>query len=256
MYKRFEEFLNNEFKGLPKTKEVKDFRDELLGTLIERAEDYKNDGIGDEDKIYDMCIKSINGFKGILKELRGKPLLIKEAKKAANNFLYFVIYFVIVAVAYLAVSFTLGHWDKTWLIFIATNFIALIILLAYLATKNYSKGKFILGRTLIIPIPILLIVGTYLVLSVLFNAWNRSWILLLTLPVLVLLTDIIAASFGDKNKFFVFELIAVIMILSVVAYVSLALFSIIAWHPYWLIVLGGVVISSIILAVFLRLKTK
>lgn len=256
MYKRFEAFLNAEFKGLPKTKEVIDFRDELLGTLIERAEDYKNNGISDEDKIYEMCIVSINGFKGILKELRGKPILIKEAKKAANIFLYFAIYLFIVAGAYLGVSFTLGNWDKTWLVFIASNFPAIIIMLSFLADKSYKKGRFLLGRAFILPISILLVVGVYLFVSVLLNMWSTSWLILLGIFPLVLLTDIIAALFGGRNRFLIFELIAIITLISVIAYLALAILSIIAWHPFWLIVMGGVILSAIVLAIYLKVKTR
>ena len=44
MYERFEEYLSKEFKGLPKTKAVNDFKEELLGNLVRKSRGIKGKG--------------------------------------------------------------------------------------------------------------------------------------------------------------------------------------------------------------------
>lgn len=254
MYKRFQNYLNNEFKGYPETKEVKDFKDELLGNLVDRAEGYKSSGIMDEDKIFEMCVCSINGFKDTLKVMKSKPILIKGAKTAANLFLYFVIYLIALAGVYLAVSFTIGNWNKTWLILAITNILACMLILIYLCRKAIKNQKFIVARLLSLPVPILFTVAIFLLLSVLYTAWGTAWVLFLSLPATVILADLITASIIGTNRIIIFEIMAVIIFLCVLVYVVLAWFSVILWHPFWLIPVGGVIVSLVILAVNLKKK--
>lgn len=257
MYNRFDNYLSNEFKGLAHTKEVNDYKEELLGTLMEKAEDFKAQGIEDEDQIFKMCIESIKGFKDTLKELKGKPLVIKSAIRAANVLLYFAIYFVLIIGAYLAVSFTTDAWDITWVLLVEAIFLGLIVFFIILLVKNFHKKNYAIGRSLIAPIVSVMIVGLYLGASFYYeNIWSISWMLFLCLPLLILLGDIIAGAFTGKNKLFITELIAFISLLSVFSYISLAILGIIAWHPFWLIILGGVLVDIIILAVYLKTRTN
>ena len=79
MLSRFQSFLKEEFKGLPNTDEVTDFKDELLGNLMDKAEELKAKDLS-EDEIFQQCVQSIDGYKETLKELKGKPALVKCEK--------------------------------------------------------------------------------------------------------------------------------------------------------------------------------
>lgn len=256
MYERFEEYLSKEFKGLPKTKAVNDFKEELLGNLVEKAEELKAKGERDEDKVFQLCVNSIDGFKETLKELRGKPMLIKGAIKAANLIVYLVAYLIVLTGVYLGISFAYGNWSESWLIFVVPNFVLAMAYCLALTSSFYRKGKYALGRLLIVPAISLGVVGAYLCVSVLMDMWSKSWLMLLFLPSLILLCDIIAGFAAKRNKILFAELMAVVTITSVMVYVTLGILGILAWHPYWLIIVGGGAASAIIFAVYLKSKTS
>lgn len=56
MYERFEEYLSKEFKGLPKTKAVNDFKEELLGNLVEKAEELKAKGKATKIRFFSFAL--------------------------------------------------------------------------------------------------------------------------------------------------------------------------------------------------------
>src|SRR5690554_1608898 len=129
MINRFQSFLTEKFKGLPYTKDVIDFKEELLGFLMEKAEDLKGKEGMNQDEIFNECVESIVGYEQTLKELKGKPQIVREAKKAAKSFIYILMYFALVIGVYLAVSFVTEAWSLSWLIIAEGAFLLLIYLL-------------------------------------------------------------------------------------------------------------------------------
>jgi hypothetical protein len=88
----------------------------------------------------------------------------------------------------------------------------------------------------------------------LMDLWKISWIAYLFLPILIIIVDLIIGAFSRPNKIIVPESIVLIMLLSVMSYVVLGILGILSWHPYWLIILGGALISLGILAFYLKKK--
>ncbi|HHU43500.1 MAG: hypothetical protein QM214_07190 [Bacillota bacterium] len=253
MLSRFQSFLKEEFKGLPNTDEVTDFKDELLGNLMDKAEELKAKDLS-EDEIFQQCVQSIDGYKETLKELKGKPALVRSAKKAANSLLYALMYFTLVIGAYLAVSFVTEEWRLTWLIIVEGAFLFTVGLLGSLSVKAFAKKKYLHSRALAVPISAILVTGVFLAVSMLMDLWKISWIAYLFLPILIIIVDLIIGAFSRPNKIIVPESIALIMLLSVMSYVVLGILGILSWHPYWLIILGGALISLGILAFYLKKK--
>ncbi|MFA6765578.1 MAG: hypothetical protein WCS45_00815 [Clostridia bacterium] len=245
MLSRFQSFLKEEFKGLPNTDEVTDFKDELLGNLMDKAEELKAKDLS-EDEIFQQCVQSIDGYKETLKELKGKPALVR--------LLYALMYFTLVIGAYLAVSFVTEEWRLTWLIIVEGAFLFTVGLLGSLSVKAFAKKKYLHSRALAVPISAILVTGVFLAVSMLMDLWKISWIAYLFLPILIIIVDLIIGAFSRPNKIIVPESIALIMLLSVMSYVVLGILGILSWHPYWLIILGGAEISLGILAFYLKKK--
>jgi hypothetical protein len=245
MLSRFQSFLKEEFKGLPNTDEVTDFKDELLGNLMDKAEELKAKDLS-EDEIFQQCVQSIDGYKETLKELKGKPALVR--------LLYALMYFTLVIGAYLAVSFVTEEWRLTWLIIVEGAFLFTVGLLGSLSVKAFAKKKYLHFRALAVPISAILVTGVFLAVSMLMDLWKISWIAYLFLPILIIIVDLIIGAFSRPNKIIVPESIALIMLLSVMSYVVLGILGILSWHPYWLIILGGALISLGILAFYLKKK--
>lgn len=256
MYNRFNNYLTNEFRGLPKSKEVSDFKEELLGALMEKAEELSNNGEENENEIFQVCIKSINGFKDTLKVLKGKPIIVKEAKRAINIFMYVLLYFLVVVGVYLAVSFSTNSWSRSWLIIVGGSFLFAIATNAFLSFKAFMKKKFVIGRISMIFALVFAVVGVYLGISFFYGMWAKTWLIMLWLPVAILVADTIALLFLKYYKAAFGEVLAILPMISVFIYLTLALFGVLAWHPFWLIILGGVFIDIAIITVALKIRVN
>lgn len=257
MFDRFNDYLSKEFKGLPKSREVNDFKDELLGTLMEKAEELKNTGKSIQE-IFELCISSINGFKDTLKAMKSKPIIKKEVASAAKTLLIFSVYLLVLVGAFLAVSFVTGRWGITWLIIVEGVFAGLIVLLLGSAGKGLSRNKTVLPRLSLLSSVAIATVGMYLGVSFWLGIWSKSWIIMLFLPVFLLLADLIIAAAMKKKYEVLGTAVALLPTAATMTYVSLAFLRIIVWHPYWLIIVGAVIIDAIIItaAVYTKFNKK
>ncbi len=253
MLKKFNEYLSKEFKGLPKSREVNDFKDELLGSLMEKAEELKPSGKSPQE-IFELCISSIIGFKDTLKAMKSRPILKKEVANAARTVMYFSVYLLILIGAFLAVSFVTGQWGRTWLIIVEGVFVGLIVLLLINAAKGLSKNKNVLPRLALLSTVSIATVGMFLGVSFILGIWSKSWLIMLFLPVFLLLADLIIAISTKKKGEALGVTIALLPTAATMAYVSLAYLRIITWHPFWLIIVGALIVDAIIIAAMVHSK--
>lgn len=256
MYNRFNSYLTNEFRGLPKSKEVMDFKEELVGNLMARYEELSIKNEASEDDIFKDCINSINGFKDTLKVIRGNPIIIKDAKKVVNALLFTMLYFLIVVGIYLTISFITEEWSKSWLIIVGGSFVFFITINLFLANKAFVKKKFGLMRFSLCMALFLIVVAVYLGISFYNGMWSKTWLVMLWLPVAMLLMDIIVATVLKYRKTALGETLAIVPMIAVFIYLTLAILGTIAWHPFWLIILGGVFIEIAIIAITLKINSN
>ncbi|MDD4316288.1 MAG: hypothetical protein PHC84_03905 [Clostridia bacterium] len=254
MFKRFSEYLSKEFRGLPNSAEVTDFREELLGSLMEKSEELKAAGDTDDNSVFNKCISSINGFQDTLKVMRSKPIIKKEVAKAAKTVMYFSVYMLVLVGVFLAVSFVTGNWGKSWLIIVEGCFVGLIILQMLSAAKGLASGKIILPRLALFSSVSLATLGMFLGVSFLMGIWAKSWIIMLFLPVFILLTDIIIAAVTHKKNELFASTVVFVPIAAAMVYVSLGYLRVLSWHPYWLIVLCAVIVDAVIVTFFINAK--
>ncbi len=255
MIERFEAYLSKEFKGLPKSREVNDLKDELLGTLMEKAEELKAAGKSD-DEVFKLSINSISGFKDTLKVMRSKPIIQKEVANAATKLLYFAIYVLVLIGVFLAVSFLKGGWKITWLIVVEGIFAGLVFMLMVGAAKGLAKNKIVLPRVSLLSAVSLATVGMYLGVSLIMGIWSKSWIIMLFLPTFLMLAELIIDISTKRMRPALATTLGLIPTAAVAVYVSLSFLHIITWHPYWLIVLVAVIVDAIILAVAVRARVN
>lgn len=253
MFDKFNEYLSQEFKGLPKSREVNDFKDELLGALMEKAEELKPSGMSSQE-IFELCIGSINGFKDTLKAMKSKPILKKEVANAAQTVMYFSVYLLLLIGVFLAVSFITGRWGRTWLIIVEGAFAGIIVLQLLSAAKGLRKNKNVLPRLSLLSAVSLATVGMFLGISFMLGIWAKSWLIMLFLPVFLMLADLIIAITTNKKGEVLGVTVALLPTAATLTYVSLAYLKIIAWHPFWLIVVGALIVDAIIIAAAVRSK--
>lgn len=255
MLERFRAFLELAFRELAPTKESEDYKAELLGILMDRAEEMKKNGEADENVIYKTCIEKLGDFKENFVNFKKAAPAKTVVKKAFNGLLWGGIYMLVLVAIYLIVSFTAGPWSKTWLILVCGPLAALVGLFVYAAVIAGKRRRYGAMRSEIAVAITLSTVITYLCFSVLnpVSVWHVSWLLFLFLPILLTGVDLLI-NIITGSKLLNVSIMIFIMIGSTLLYIILGVTGFAAWHPCWLIPVVAFIIDIIIGVLSVRFK--
>lgn len=255
MIERFRAFLELAFRELVPTKESEEYKAELLGILMDRADEMKKDGESDEDVIYRQCIYKLGDFKENFDNFKRVSPMKTVVRKTINYALWGGIYMLVLVAIYLIVSFTAGPWSKTWLIPVCGALIGIVALLVYNSVLN-GKNKRYVGLRMNVALAIILsILITYLCFSVLnpISVWHISWLLFLFMPIIVSGVDLII-SILIESKLIMISLSVFIMLTGTLLYVILGVTGFAAWHPCWLMPVIAFIVDIILLILTARFK--
>lgn len=102
MNPKIERYLNGLFAGVPKTREARDLREELLGNMQARYRDYLAEGKG-ESEAYGLTVASMGDLDAMLAQVMPDETFRREAqayrrRKARNTCIAIALYFVGVCV--------------------------------------------------------------------------------------------------------------------------------------------------------------
>ena len=254
MYQRFRAYLEIAFRGLSPTQESEEYKAELLGTLMDRAEAMKNDGETDEDVIYESCIDQLGDFKANFANFKSLPNVKEVVKRTLSIAGIAAIYMLLLVAIFLTVSFTVGPWSKTWLILVCGALVGIIAGLIILCILSAQRKYIATMRFLIAVVLTLGIVVTYLMYSVLSaNVWGISWLLFLFLPIILSGVDLVVCLVMNVRKL-TLPVIVFIMITSALLYVILGVTHNMPWHPGWLMPTIGAIVDLILIILSAKLK--
>lgn len=257
MINKFKKFLEDEFRSIAPTEQAMDYREEILGTLLDRAQEYRIKGMEDDEMIYNLCIESLGDFRATLQDFEQRRELVK--KKAAKNTaisLAVIGSVLLLTIVFLAVSFVTGAWGKTWLIEVCGILLFAIAGLIIPMPKLMQQGKTTLLKLIISGIVTLITVIIYLILLIMTNV-NSSWLVFVAMPIAIL-GAIVVVSLFTNSKAVIGELMGFIQTTSALLYVILAIRGVIQWSPYWLMPVGGAVlcIAVAVIAMLVYYKKK
>lgn len=259
MNEKFKKYLEQQFRMIAPSKEAMEYRQEVYANLCDRAHEFKIKGMTDEEAIYDLCIDSLGDFKSTLQDFENRLEEVKRvAPKISAVALSGIAIALFVVIAYLIVSFVTHAWDKTWLILVGGVFAGVIagsVFGIIKITKKSGKKKFLPIRALAQVILVLSFVFLFLILQILVH-FQYSWMTFLIMVIGILITDTaIAFSYNSKSR--IPMLLAAVIVTCVMVYVILGVTGAVAWHPFWLIIIGGVVIDlGILIAALMGVSKK
>lgn len=254
MLQRFRAFLELEFRELQPTKESEDYKAELLGVLMDCADEMKKNGETDEDKIYNESIARLGDFKANFSDFKTVPAVKKHLRSSLNFLLWAVVYVLIFTAAFLIVGFTAAPWSKAWLILVCGVLAGIMGVSIYLAVVSSRKKRFIVTRIFSAVTSVLGVLIIYLCFSVLYpNAWSVSWLLFLFLPIILPGVDLILA-IATESKTLILDLLVFIITAATMIYVIFGVTAFLPWHPYWFIPVVAFVADVVIAAVAVKMK--
>lgn len=246
----FTDYIENSFEGVKETPALYKFKQEKIAAMSERANALISSGLKDTNVLHSIIISENpdlkEEFKALMKERKAQSKKEKLRKVAILGVLGYVLSLVI---AFLSVSFISGAWAKTWLILVS-GILLPIGLGCILVTKKGAKkqGAFsALSRLTLAGGLFIITTVIFLCLLVLTNI-QGSYAIYLFCVIAALIADALYAK-ATKQKFAIVTYLIYIPIIAAIVYVVLGFFSVIPWHPGWLIVVGALLFDIVMVMV-------
>lgn len=243
MIKAFKKHLNLYFLFFPKTKKLKEFKEELLGVLMERYEDLVAGGM-DKDRAYAKCIDSIEDYKDTIEhiaEQKSEDLTVAQRKLILMGS---IVGFTIVLLLFFVLSINFG-FNYSWLTWIGGVVVSLIIFGFYFLRRAQRNSRFMLAR-LAIPIIVLLIATTvYLIVSfALKTQWHMTWLAFVVVIPVWYMSDILYRIHHKVKKLNVFDWLIVSFTVTLCVYLLVS-FITTRWSVTWVAFLVWLVVASL-----------
>lgn len=243
MVNRFKKYLDKIFLFCNKTPEVMEFKEELLGVLMDKYEELREANV-DEEEAYRICIASIDDYKDTIKELekiQPVEMTVSQIKLVTLASLVFLFATLII---YFTVSYLTKAWDTTWITFILALVIYLIAIFVgvYVIAKHHSRYS-VVRSTLFI---LFLLVTTLIYLSVSFatNAWVYTWVCYMAGALLWYLADIAYRIRHKVKRFTNIDIIVITSLVTLTVY-FITSFVTMLWQYTWVIFLIGTMVALI-----------
>ncbi|MDR0696184.1 MAG: hypothetical protein LBF68_01380 [Christensenellaceae bacterium] len=250
LVERFKNYIDKETSTLPTNKATADFKAELYDALMSKASDLQNSELS-ENEIYRKCIDSLGDFSETKRALSANPIDIIRDGRMLRKFLYCAVISIISVILYIGIAYFTDNWEiPAYTIFPAMG----VILIAYI-TFDVIRHSFSVkrhGATTIIFSLYALIILTCLYLGLAFginNGWaqdDRAWSIFLFIFPIIFILHIIKTRITKKKNVSLFSEVGLTMSSSIAIYLLIATI-IDTYHPTWLIVLVGVLISLVLM---------
>ena len=246
MLEKFKKYLDKTFRPIPDSKAARDYREELLGKLMSNAIDMKKEGC-DDDEAYDKSIKSLGDFSERLRALSGNPIAFVRDARVQKNLIYTLMFVLTCVVVYILVGLfaTDGWLVGSYTIFPSMAIIIYLYYTSYALIGNFSLKK---HNTTGVILSSHYIFGVLLVFLHLIFAFElpiyMCWVVFGSYPMAIVGIHI-ATQFLRGRKPQLSAYMAFINFTAIEAYLITAVH--IAWHPYWIIAVAGVVVSTFVL---------
>lgn len=195
MEKKLRKYINRKFSLYPKTNEILEVREELYTIMLDKYSDCISMNMTQDDS-YRSAIEMMADYKQAVKEVETGSSLPALKKNIITTIAISSFYFILLTFIYLLISMAvLKTFNNTWLIAVGGAFAYLV----YLALKVYEYAKLFslkrltrlgIGLIYLTAIPVLYIFPS-IYMQVLYtkNVWSFSWIIVIVIFILYLLTD-------------------------------------------------------------------
>ncbi|MDR2091481.1 MAG: hypothetical protein LBP62_07545 [Clostridiales bacterium] len=238
MKEEFQKYLDKQFANYKKSKEMSDFKNEVLTNLAERYDEFKALGFSDRES-YDKSIEKIGDFTQILKDIDARTPTKTVWAYSKLVMSVSALYFVLLFIAYFTTSFLSGEWGKTWLIILIGCVVFAVALLAFSAKNAAVTGKSGKKRFHIMAIFLTVTILAYFTVSFATGAWAKTWLIFIDGLAVWYAADLVLAKLKDKNKNFRIRADLAVMKLSIASYLTVSVLAETVWRYSWLILLGG-----------------
>lgn len=245
MKDRFAKHLNKIFSSYQKNDKIMDFKEELLGSLMDRYNELNSSGMASEES-YLKSLEILDGIKDTIKSMETEVVV----KVTDKYLLPAMAYWLSVVLVFLAVSFSTTRWDITWMIIVGGALVFGVIVCYKLSILAKVKGMKLLSRGNLLGAIIFLALIVYLSYSFASHKWAYSWITFIIALLVWYLLDVLLRMKEKKGvKITVFDAIIVTVMVTLIIYVLVSFIGGL-WATSWLIFIVMALIIIVELMLF------
>lgn len=233
MLNKFKRYLNRVLLFCPKTKQVQDFKEELLGILMDRYNECIAEGKS-QDESYKECIESIGDYRETIAEMEKELEKQKNTNKQSIVFtIITLVYVVAVTLGYILYSVLADAWNISWLIFIGALIVYGIVYFSLWYKRTKYTSRYFFARINITIVIALVATILYLLVSFLTGIWDRSWIMYLGAALFAFSVDVWYRVKFIKKKINDIDLAIFIALVTLIVFFSVS-FALDAWYISWI----------------------
>lgn len=250
MIKLLTEYIENALSAEAYDDILLKFEKQILEEGRETAERVKRAGLDNDTVILDLIKSDHPDLRAEYAAFRKQEL----KKKAENKIHKFMlkgtpVYFLLMAVVYLSVSFLSGNWRQSWLIIIAFVTVWVDYMGIELSREISSKRRlFHPAARVLLGLSVMMTTSFIYLVGLIVFAIPRFWVIFPAGVFVMYCVDAIFAKMTDQKLRIINYLIYVPAAMPMI-YVILAGLHIIPWHPGWLLMPLSVLIDIVIMIV-------
>lgn len=257
MQNKLRKYINKKFRLYPKTKEILEIREELFSIILDKYNDCVQSGM-DEQSSYKEAIEMMADYKAAVREVETGSSLSALKRNCISIAAFSTFYFVMLTAVYLFVSMVVYNtFEHTWLIAVGGSFIYLVYfsIKAYQYVTLFNLGVLSrcgIGLIYLSLIPVFYVFPS-LYLSVMGypSIWGQSWMMVLLILLLYILTDYIVYRNQISGLQRVLHLIVAGLVFTTVIYLCASIYYHL-WSTAW--ILYVVYLAIVSLAVYVSEK--
>lgn len=255
--KGLDSYIEKQFEGVEFNKILLKFQRSILEEGNEVEKRTRRAGLPDEGVLLDL-VKSLHPDLKSEYEIFRKEEIKRNREKLMHKVLLIgtPVFFVLMVIAYLAVSFKTSNWSQTWLIIIGCVTFWLDTVGVALTAEIASKRKLFhpIARVLLAMSVMMTAVCVFLFGSVLYSI-PRFWVVLPCGVMAALLVDAIFA-YGTKQLLRNINYLIYIVFAAAMLYVVLGGLYVIPWSPGWLMIPLSLIIDVVYVVIRLIGNSK
>lgn len=248
-------YIELNLSGIKSTDALYEYKSNILSKMHERANELQSRGLSDTNVINDLILEEYpdlkSDFFAMQKNLSNKN---KTRSTLFSALSLGILYILSLTVLFLSYSFITNNWAKSWLIMVGGVFL-LILTIFFIAAKRAAKKRmYKTARSFTAAFISILTVFSFLYSQIILEI-NKSYLIFIVAVALAISADILLAHI-TKQKFAIINFLLGFPAISALSYVALALFGLVSWHPYWLIIVNAVIVDFVIISVLLLRNSK
>lgn len=248
-------YIELNFAGIKNTDALYKYKSNILSKMHERANELQSRGLSDTKVIYDLILEEYPDPKADFLTLQ-KSLSNKDKTRSAvfSALSLSIVYILSLTLFYLAYSFIMNNWAKSWLIMVGGVFLLILSVFFIAAKKAAKKRMYKTARSFTAAFMAILTVFSFLYSQIILEI-NKSYLIFIVAVAVTISADIFLAHI-TKQKFAIINFLLGFPAVSALFYVTLALSGLVSWHPYWLIIVNSVIVDFIIITALLLRNSK